>query len=164
MSFQANRWRCGCGANNMLESPACFQCGGPRPAYQPPPAYQPRPAYPTTVTMPPKSAGRKTLAWGLAIPAALVLLLALNNPSKGDFARWVVAENAKRVEKPKDQAGAAGQAIGALMAGPLVERQTQVTNCVVFSVFESQDLEGKPVFRAVGVLRAFIPLTPVPAP
>lgn len=87
----------------------------------------------------------------LIVAGVAALVLAITNPSNGDFMDWA-----------KDQINHKTKNDGVRMlanifAAPMISATTSRTNCLLFSVFTtklSQDNQA----RTVGILKLFIPL------
>lgn len=97
---------------------------------------------------------RRAWSWGLL--AAVLLALALNNPGRLDHARWLSRVLARRVSKgqPPTWLSALADSWG---TGSIDDR-TRSVNLLLFTWFETQDAEGAPIARTIGVAGAFWPL------
>lgn len=159
-----SRWVCPrCQANNMPQVGACFQCGAPQPV----PVVAPTLSIPdrTVASASATPAGR---SWQRhAATAALVFLvgfaglLALNNPPREDYNRWLAAELEKQgPDQPPQAFGLALRSSPLFLGLELMER-TRATNCGLFTLFETRNPKGQTVCRVLGIFQQFHPFTPI---
>jgi hypothetical protein len=86
----------------------------------------------------------------LILFALLLIILAITNPSKGDYVSWLKEEAISRSDNSLEQG------MIEVLGAAVIDASTETSNFVVFSVFETN--LGNNTIIAIGVANNFIPI------